>query len=146
MCIVDLVFSVLRMPLVGMGILGLMAAGSVPLIAQTGAFEVGTGVVIVLFGILANIALLYKQRWGLMLAWVKVVAGLGSVAVGWWQLSLMLGQFPEGSPQRVGAIIGGGFVGVLRIGLLGLYAAALVAFAKWSAQRSTETMASMELR
>ena len=138
--IMDLAFSLLRAPLVVMSVVGLymMARGPADhdmsrMVAQTGLGEVLTGAAIVLCGVPANIALLCKQGWAVVLAWVAVVATLGSIAVGMWQLSFMVQQFPEGSAERIGAIMGGIFTGGFRVALLGLYAAALVVFTMWSA-------------
>ncbi len=142
MFIIDLFFSLVRAPLVAMSIAGLYLAGQGfaddtmgRMVAQTGLAEVLTGAAIVLFGVPGAIGLLCKQRWGLALGWAAVAATLGSIGVGFWQLSFMIEQFPDGSPERVGAIIGGVFTGVFRVALLGAYAAALVVFANWSAKR-----------
>ena len=134
---IDLVFCFIRLLLVGVGIVGLQAAGGDPMVAQTGLLEIATGAGMVVFGIPADIAMLLKQKWGLILAWVKVVATLGSVGVGLWQLSFILDQFPPGSPQRIGGMVGGGIAVAIRLGLIAFYVAVLVRFAKWSQQRPT---------
>ena len=132
---IDLVFCFIRMLLVGAGIVGLLAAGGDPMVVETGLLEVATGAGMVLFGIPADIAMLVKQKWALVLAWVKVVATLGSVGVGLWQMSFILDQLPPGSAERIGGMIVGGIVTVIRLGLLALYVTALVMFAKWTGQR-----------
>ena len=136
MFIVDLVFSLIRVPLVLLGIVALQAPRLDPVMAQTGLLEVATGAAMVMFGIPADIAMLLKQKWGLILAWVKVAALLGSVGVAFWQISFILDQFPPGSPQRMGAFVGGGIAGVIRLSLIGLYVTAVVKFSAWSAQRA----------
>ncbi len=70
-------------------------------------------------------------QWELLDAQLKTVEA--RIAVGMWQLSFMVQQFPEGSAERIGAIMGGIFTGGFRVALLGLYAAALVVFTMWSA-------------
>lgn len=138
MFILDLAFSLLRVPIVALTLIALTAGDTTPLVVQTGLFEAITGIAMVAFGLTANVALLFKQRWGLMLGWAKVAAALSSVAVGWWQMAIVMGEFAEGSPERIGGFIGGGIAAVFRLGLLALYGGALVTFAKWSARRSTE--------
>ncbi len=142
MFIIDLAFSIIRAPMVAMSIAGLYMAAEglvddamTRMVTQTGLGEVLTGAAIVLFGVPANIGLLCKQRWAMILAWAAVAATVGSIAVGFWQLTFMVEQFPAGSPERVGATIGGAFTGLFRVALLGLYAAALVVFARWLVSR-----------
>ncbi len=138
--IMDLVFATLRAPLVLIGIVGLhMAAQGMiaeetgRMVFRTGLAEVLTSAGIVLFGIPANIGLLCKKPWGLILAWVVAAITVGSIGVGVWQLILMVQPIPEGSMERIAAGAGGLIAGTFRVVLLGLYVGALVVFARWSA-------------
>lgn len=133
--IMDLVFCVIRVPLVGFGIVGLQMAPNDPMVVQTGIFEVLAGVGIVVCGIPGNIAMLAKQKWGVVLGWATVAATIASVCVGLWQMTFFLEQHAPGTLEYVGAIMGGVIVLGLRLSLLGLYVAALLWFARWEPPR-----------
>ena len=138
MFIVSLIFSVLRAPMVLLSIVALMTPRNVPQqLAHTVPMEVATGVAVVLFGIVANTLLLLRKPIGIPFAWCLVAAVLASMGLGIWQISLNMEVFPEGSPQRVGMVVGAGFVMLLRLAIVGLYVAAVMMFSKWL--RSTAT-------
>jgi hypothetical protein len=133
--IIELVFCGLRAPLVALGFVGVaMIAPDDPL-AQTAIYELATGIGMVGFGVLANIGLLMKKSWGVPLGYLALVASAGSIGTAVWQLSAQMDQFPEGSPVRVGVMIGGGLVFMLRIALMGLYLSALTKFSAWTNQQ-----------
>lgn len=114
-----------------------------PMIVQTGWFEVACGLVMMLTGVPADIALLARQRWGIWLAYAKVAGTLGSIAVGVWQASYMMEQLAPGSPEFIGGIIGGAIATGSRLMLTGLYIFAQVQFSNW-ARQSAEASASRQ--
>ena len=85
--------------------------------------------------LIANIMMLAKMRAGAYIAWLKVIAVLGSCGVAAWQVTYLVEQFPEGSPERMGAYFGAGFVLLIRLGLTVLYGIAVVYFLNWVEQR-----------
>ena len=137
--IIDLVLLGLRALLVLLGIVGLIAISNMPeaqqdpMVMQTAAAEIASGACMVLFGGLAAIFLLMRQRWAVVLAYLKIVAVLGSIAVGLWQITFTIEQFnrPE---EKMGAMIGAGVVVLIRLTLIGAYAFALHLFVKWHNQ------------
>ena len=142
MFIIDLVLCTIRIGFVLLGFIGYMAIkqqqpNSPLLITMT--FELLSGTAIFLTGIPANVGMLMRQPWGVILAALCVMATLSSFGVAIWQLILMAdAQAPPGTPQRIGYFIGGGVMAVIRLGLLATYIAAVVSFSSWlnSAKRS----------
>ncbi len=144
--IIDLCLCVLRSVLVGFSVLGmvmLMQEGPGPANAKFEAvrasvpWEVATGIGIVVFGMVANVAILLRQRWGIIVGWFAVGATLASMAVGIWQATAM--QLPQGVDEdafRIGATIGVVFTTVFRLGLLAAYVGALLRFAAWFEPRT----------
>jgi hypothetical protein len=133
--ILDLVFCGLRIPLVALSMVGAQMAQNDPMVARTGSMEILTGAAIALFGISAGVAFLCKQKWGAILGWLTCLATLASIGVGVWQASYMIDKFPANSPQRIGAVVGGGISCLVRLALLGLYAFAIVKFVTFAGSR-----------
>lgn len=126
MAILSLIFCLIRIPLVAMGIMGYseLAALGHPM-AMAAPWEILTGIGMVICGILGNILLLAKKRAGVAIGWGLMGCTIGSIAVGLWEASIMLGQFPDGSPQKVGGYIGAAITLVIRLALVVLYIIAL---------------------
>lgn len=85
-----------------------------------------------LFGFVADVAILLRQRWGLIVGWFAAAATLASIAVGIWQATLL--QVPQGADAaafRAGATIGIAFTTLVRLGLLAAYVGALLSFSAW---------------
>ena len=134
MIITDLVFCALRVPLVLIGFMGFAMVESNQL--KLGIpmeylwWETGTGLGIVVFGLLANILLLNNKRIGVLLGYVAIIAALASVVVGLFELVKLAdpaAKPAEETARKVGAIIGL----VIRVGFNFLYAITLMKFAAW---------------
>jgi hypothetical protein len=132
MFVVSLLFSLLRIPAALLSAYAVFAVNlnNAPM-QLTGPYELATSAGIVLFGLAANILLLMRKDIGIPLAWCLVAFVVMSLGVAVWQLSLMMQTAPEGSPERVGMMVGAGFVMMVRLALLALYIAAVVTFARW---------------
>jgi hypothetical protein len=91
----------------------------------TAPFEIGTGFALGLTAIAADILLLCRKRLGVTLGWIALGLVALSVLVGLWQATV---QFRHTADQamRAGLIVGAVIAIVIRIGLAGLYAFALV--------------------
>lgn len=137
MFIIDLVFCVLRLPMVMFGFVGYAALkqGNHPLF-PTVAGEIASGMCMVLFGLPANILGLLGKRWAVWFGVLSLIATAGSIAVGIWQATIKLGEFAAGSPEQMGGYVGMAIMVMIRLALAGAYIGALVQFAKW-ANRST---------
>lgn len=144
--IIDLVLLGLRAMLVLLGFVGLQAAAGNPMVRETGVAEIATGAAMVLLGVSANVAMLARQSWGVYLAYLKVLATLGSCGVGIWQLTIMLQQFPEGSAERVGAMVGAAIAMMFRVALVVVYVTAVIMFSKWAAERAGQQIYGTEYR
>jgi hypothetical protein len=140
--VIDLVFCCMRALLVLLGIVNLTAGMGVqdPMVKATLVYEVGAGLGMVLLGIPANLLMLFRQRAGVFLAIGKLLATFASFGVGIWQLSFIIANFPEGSPERIGAMVGAGMTMVLRLGLVAVYIGAIVTFWKWLGRRDSAGM------
>jgi len=138
MFIISLVFCCLRVPLAMLSVLGyfVLQQRNDPLL-PTALFEIVTGAGIALFGIPANGFMLARKPWALLLGYSTVAVTVGSVFVGIWQLSIMSGQHPAGSPEQMILIVGSLLGVVLRLAILGLYVAALVKFSAWARRVSS---------
>lgn len=138
--IIDMVFCVLRLALVGMGIYGLTLIMRRPDAGSTvamGIAEVVSGAAMVVLGIAANGMILAKKRPGVIIGWMLVAATGVSLGLGLFQGFMQMSRFQPGSPQFVGAIIGIVLVVGLRIGIIVAYAFALLMFQKWLARTSS---------
>lgn len=145
MMIIDLCLCALRGVLVVFSIIGLMVlmreppgvVGTPDVMRTTAPLEVATGIGIVVFGLVANVAILLRQRWGVIVGWFAAGATLASIAVGIWQSTAM--QPPAGVDAdafRLGATIGVVFTTLFRLGLLAAYVWALLRFAAWFQPRT----------
>ena len=134
--ILDLCFCVIRVGLVLLGLVGYVTLKrqepTSPLLPSV-TMELLTGLAIAATGIPASIAMLARQSWGAILAWMCVLATVASFGVGVWQLWLTIdAQAAPGTPQRIGFLIGGGLVAMIRLALVLLYVAAVVRFSAWA--------------
>jgi hypothetical protein len=132
MFIIDLALSGLRVPLILLAVVGYAALqqNNDPML-PTVSGEIATGFAMAMFGIAAGVFALLRKPWAVWLGWLAVLATLGSFGVGLWQASLKMAEFAPGSPERIGGYVGFAFVVIFRLGYLGLYAGALVQFARW---------------
>jgi hypothetical protein len=140
--IIDLVFCVIRIAIVGMGFVGyqiLKEQGS-PLFASV-PYEIIIGAAIVLFGIAGNGLMLAKKTWAVALGWLTLASTLGSSGVGIWQTSIILDNLAQNGAEAelIGAYIGAGFTILLRAGIVFAYLFALLKFSGWSQRQQTET-------
>jgi hypothetical protein len=127
--IMDLVFCCIRALIVPFSILGysiLQQQGS-PLL-RTVFFEILTGALMAILGILCNILLLMRKPRGAPLGFLNVIVTVGSIGVGIWQASL---SAPPNPQQASAYMAGAGFSVVVRLILLGLYINALTKFSQW---------------
>jgi hypothetical protein len=131
MLIIDLVLSLLRVPLVVFGVVAIDTLEQVddPILA-TVVYEVATGAAMAFFGILADSAMLAKQRWGAMVGYLAVTATLANTAVGIWQLTININHLADPA-VRIASVIGGGFTVLVRLGILALYTLAILKFTAW---------------
>lgn len=132
MFIIDLVLCAIRALLVLAAVPGyiVLKQQQSPL-AATAIPEILCGLAIVLSGIPADILGLLRKPSAVWFGAFACLAALASVAVGAWQASFQLDNFAAGTPQRVGFYLGLGFTLLVRIGIVVVYAAALVQFANW---------------
>lgn len=82
------------------------------------------------FGLLANVSLIFRQRWAVALGWVVALASVGSLGVAVWQASIMFAQTND-QATRAGMMFGLVFILTLRLCLLALYASARTQFSSW---------------
>ena len=123
--IVNLVFSLLRVPLVGFSIFGYANMRMDNPLADSALAEILTGSGVAIFLFIASLLLLLKVRAAVPFAWVAVVAVFLNIGVAVWQSFLIAEGFksPEG---RIGALLGSGVVIVVRLVLVGLFMMAIV--------------------
>jgi hypothetical protein len=138
MFVLSLVFSLLRAPLVILGVNAWSNLENLPddPVLSTIPIEVMSGASIVLLGVAANLGLLFKQRWGVWLGVMTVAASLVSVALALWQLSIVVQNNPDG-PERMGVLIGALMAMAIRLTIIGLYLAAVLKMSKWLARQRT---------
>jgi hypothetical protein len=105
-----------------------------PMVAQTAGFELAAGLLMVFTGVPAAIAMLARQPWGVWLAYAKIAATLGSMAVGAWQGTYLVAQYPPSSAEHAGAIVGIGIAMLFRSLLVGLYVFTVLQFSRWVRQ------------
>jgi hypothetical protein len=139
MFIISLCLCLLRIPVVIFGVfgwMGLEATGQANQpIALTVPFEVLSGAAIVVLGISANVGLLLKQRWGVSLGYLTVVACFISMALALWQLSILF-QATTDDAQRVGFVVGAVLTLIIRLTIVGLWLSAVLKFSRWLDTRS----------
>jgi hypothetical protein len=135
--IVDLVFCSFRVLFVGAGLTAVLKIGGrvPPQFEGTAWFEVVTGIGIIAFGFPAAIGMLSKRSWATPLAYMAAVATLGSLFVAVWQGLLQFGEYPPGSTEAFGFIIGIVFSVGIRLGILALYLVGVLAFRNWIQRR-----------
>ncbi len=136
MFIIAIVFCVIRLLLVLLAIPGyaMLKQQGDPMV-DTVFFEVGAGIAMVLFGLPANVLMLCKNKMGIILGYLYVLSVAASLCVGLWQASFVINTFPEGSPERIGAMMGGIIVTGIRLTLVGIYVAAIMSFSRWEQRR-----------
>jgi hypothetical protein len=137
MIIIDLVFCILRGPLLLLGLLGavmLKKQGNSEILG-TVVFEIGSGAGIFIFGLAANIMMLLKKKIGVWFAAVNILATVISIGVGIWQASINVSNMTSGSVELVGGIIGGIIAVLIRIAIFVLYCYAVFTFQRWCTQR-----------
>ena len=104
-------------------------------------FEMGFGTMLCLTGVGADIGILCKQRWSLLLAMIKLVGFLGCLFVAVWQFSLITVGVPANSPQYTGMIIGLVIALLVRIMFMGLFLSAVYVFYRWLQDSRVESYA-----
>lgn len=134
--IIDLVFCGIRLLLVPLSIYGMTIIDPGDPLYPTAVFEVLTLLGISLFGIPGNALILMGKPIGILLVALAIVATIGSIGVGFWQLPIMLDEFPQGSPERTGGVIGGVVVALIRVGIIMMVGFALMQFKAWSDTRT----------
>jgi hypothetical protein len=138
--VIDLLLLLLRALFVMMGLIGLLSGmARDAMVVDTGWYEVASGVLMVVAGLPANVAMLAQQRWGVWLAWAKVVGTLGSIGVGIWQLTYFAERYAVDSPEFAGVIIGAVLVVGWRLALVGIYCFAVVQFSIWAKQSEQQS-------
>ena len=131
--IIDLVFRFLRVVLVLFSVIGIWALGTANPLFFWGVLEIVTGGAMVIFGILGDSLVLAKKRIGLSLCWIALIATVANLIVGLCEIPLQMdaqmqnGQIGPEQAQavKIGMLIGGGVVGLLRLGLIIGYGVAL---------------------
>ena len=139
MFIVSLVFAAFRLISVPFAIMGflMMQRDGNPMMASAMG-EIATAVGIAFCGTVGNGLMLAGKKFGLYLGYALVLFVIGSLGVGLSQAGMVLGQFPEGSSERIGAMIGMGGAMLFRVILLGLYVYALIGFSGWVNRQPAE--------
>lgn len=136
MIIISLILSVLRVLLVGLGIVGYFLLASLEESPPGFALaipEILTGAGIAFFGILGNSLLLARKKIGVTLAWVMVGCVVASLLVGILQGVAMLNTHNQGSPEWIGAVVGIVVTIAIRIAILACYVIGLQQYRKWLA-------------
>ncbi|MBN2190044.1 MAG: hypothetical protein JW728_02400 [Candidatus Aureabacteria bacterium] len=131
--IMDMVFSCLRIPLVLLGILGMVSMQKDDPIYFSGYFEILTGMGIAVFGLWANIALLSKKASGITMAYYNIAFTIGSTLVGIWQIVIQSSAVAGDAVRVASFSIGAGFTFIIRIALLICYFIAVKKFKSWLA-------------
>jgi hypothetical protein len=126
----EIFFGLVRLAIVGLGVIGL---SQIPLdnpLRQTTPFEIGSGLLLGVTGLVAAVLLLFKSRIGVAVGWLALLFVVFNLAVSLWQSSIMLRQFENNQPQFIGGLVGGGIVLLIRLGINAEYAVALLRAAK----------------
>jgi hypothetical protein len=136
--IIDLIFCILRIPMVLFAVLGLIALRSgqgidMPYSETVVVLEIASSCLIVVLGIPTDILLLLRRGWALGLGYATALATLPSVGVGTYEAWIQYQNLPAGSTPAygMGVILGGGVALGVRVLLLVLYVIALVKFGGW---------------
>lgn len=137
--VVSLIFCLLRLPTVLFGLMMLLQPQPPDAVANplqpTLPLEVLTGGAIVLFGLVANIALLLKQRWGVPIGYLTAVGSLANMGVALWQLTLLSPKIDD--PVLFGVGIGMATItAILRLTIVGLYVWAIAHYGRWLARQA----------
>jgi len=132
--IISIVLCGIRGLLALVGTAGYLAMGNavapaLPELAILG--EIVSGWAIVVFGIAGNTLLLMRKPAGILFGSLCIVSAFASIGIGVWQISYMIEQFPDGSPERIGVCFGAAIVTVIRAGLVLLLASAILRFSMW---------------
>ncbi|MBN1552724.1 hypothetical protein JW979_14720 [bacterium] len=135
---IDIGLSSLRLPLAFLSIIGYMAMEANDPIRGTAVFEIITGFLIFAAGLTANILCLLRKYIGITLGYINVGVTILSMIVGIWQITIMHDAVRPGSAESFGFLIGVIASITIRLGILGLYIAALILFKKFmDSQKST---------
>lgn len=132
--IIDLVLRILRMLLAIFSIVGIIAMGQQNPMYLWGILEIATGVSMVACGLSGDSLVLAKQRWGLVLCWIALLATIGNVVVGLfevplvWEAQVQSGKLPPGQENAVKIVmwVGAIMTSLFRFGLIIAYGIALV--------------------
>jgi hypothetical protein len=136
MFIISLVFCVLRVLLVGLGIVGMIAISRMPSPPPqaTGAlWEVLSGVGIAFFGITGNSLMLARKPIGFYFGVMLALCVAASFIVGIVQAFSAAQAVPQGSPEFIGLLVGAAMMMLIRAALLVAYIVALAKFRTWCA-------------
>ncbi len=129
MMIIDMVFRGLRVPIALLGIVGVVVMPSDNPMFLPGIFEVITGAVMAVCGLVGDGLVLAKRRIGLIFCWVAVAATLANVVVALFELPIQAGQQPENVRMVVYAVAG--IFLIFRLALIGTYGFALLLAKKY---------------
>lgn len=150
MAIIDLIFSVIRIPLLFVSLLGVVAIFRDPnlrhLAIPTSAAMVAEAVMAIC-GLAAGIGILMKKPWAVLVGWIAV--GMAVVSIGLnvvntlqsLEQNLAAFQGPSAEAARVGAFVGLVATVLFRLVLLGCYALALSMYSKWIIDRQKRVAA-----
>jgi len=117
--IADLVFCFVRIFIALLSIVGMVGISRTSPIFYSGMFEILFNSMIVIFGLSGNILILCKKPLGVKLAYINIMATIGGMLVGIWQV---LSMFDTGDKAKfIGAIIGLLMMVMARSVILGFY-------------------------
>ncbi len=144
MAIIDLIFSVIRIPLLFVSLLGLVAIFQDPNLRHLAIPSSAAAVaelVMAICGLAAGIGILMKKPWAVLPGWIAV--GMAVLSIGLNVLTTLQNleralaafQGPQAEAARVGAFVGLAGTVLIRLVLLGCYALALSMYSKWITDR-----------
>lgn len=125
---IDLAFLLIRIGLVGLGVIGVIAMGPNDPLFVWGILEVVTGSAMIVFGIPADILMLLGKRLGATLGVLALVATASNIVVTLFEIPMQLSNMRANAPVEnqqayiVGAMVGAGFVIFIRLIWNGFYA------------------------